>query len=91
MEDAEAEDVQNASQITDPRFCMIPCQFFENDWELGAWGGSDFWSRADELVTRRKSGAGLNVKLTFPFPIAHFIYLEPIHKTVENGVIVYRG
>ncbi|KAJ7915066.1 hypothetical protein B0H13DRAFT_2324721 [Mycena leptocephala] len=57
MEDAEAEDVQNASQITDPRFCMIPCQFFENDWELGAWGGSDFWSRADELVTRIKSGA----------------------------------
>ncbi|KAJ6587440.1 hypothetical protein DFH09DRAFT_1027454 [Mycena vulgaris] len=52
----DAEPVEETSEITDPRFCTISCPDFEADWELGAWGGLDFWRRAEESVARKRWG-----------------------------------
>ncbi|KAJ6483522.1 hypothetical protein C8R47DRAFT_1048968 [Mycena vitilis] len=49
----DVERSEDALGITDARFCIVSCQHFESDWERGAWGEGDFWSRADELLLRR--------------------------------------
>ncbi|KAJ7060145.1 hypothetical protein C8F01DRAFT_1254261 [Mycena amicta] len=40
--------------IQDARFCMVDClraeKHWERDWEEGAWGGRDFWCRAQERL-----------------------------------------
>ncbi|KAJ7673990.1 hypothetical protein DFH06DRAFT_978799 [Mycena polygramma] len=56
----DVERSEDASDITDARFCTVSCQQFESDWERGAWGEGDFWSRADELLARRSRGEGQN-------------------------------
>ena len=40
-------------QIADPRFCVVKCDEFKDDWLEGAWGGDDFWTRAEERVRER--------------------------------------
>ncbi|KAJ7733068.1 hypothetical protein DFH07DRAFT_141322 [Mycena maculata] len=52
----DADPMWETPEIADPRFCMIACPQFENDWELGAWGGLDFWRRADDFVARKRNG-----------------------------------
>ncbi|KAJ7876231.1 hypothetical protein B0H13DRAFT_2279631 [Mycena leptocephala] len=37
----------------DPRFVMLLARNFEEDWEMGARGGEDYWAVADALVKRR--------------------------------------
>ncbi|KAF7335649.1 hypothetical protein MVEN_02219800 [Mycena venus] len=51
--DAGGEDNHDTSEISDPRFCTIPCHLFESDWEEGAWGGLDFWRRAEIELRER--------------------------------------
>ncbi|KAJ7474919.1 hypothetical protein FB451DRAFT_1246995 [Mycena latifolia] len=53
---ADGPGVEGTLEITDPRFCMTSCTQFENDWELGAWGGFDFWRRAEDFVARKSRG-----------------------------------
>jgi hypothetical protein len=40
----------------DPRFVMLLARNFEEDWEMGARGGEDYWAVADALVKRRRAG-----------------------------------
>ncbi|KAJ7058931.1 hypothetical protein C8F01DRAFT_1147572 [Mycena amicta] len=37
-------------EINDPRFCVVECTNYKADWLLGAWGGRDFWCRAEERL-----------------------------------------
>ncbi|KAJ7058938.1 hypothetical protein C8F01DRAFT_1147588 [Mycena amicta] len=47
-------DVEIAeTTIDDPRFVPISCMDFQHDWLNGAWGGTDYWSRAEEIVAAR--------------------------------------
>lgn len=56
--DVDAENSVDTSEITDPRFCEVPCEMFESDWEEGAWGGIDFWRRAEiALQIRNERGS----------------------------------
>ncbi|KAJ7060149.1 hypothetical protein C8F01DRAFT_1144159 [Mycena amicta] len=40
-------------EINDPRFCVVWCKHFLDDWKIGAWGGRDFWALAEERVAER--------------------------------------
>ncbi|KAJ7060147.1 hypothetical protein C8F01DRAFT_1294614 [Mycena amicta] len=40
-------------EIDDPRFCVVFCENFLDDWKTGSWGGHDFWARAEERVAER--------------------------------------
>ncbi|KAK7036221.1 tyrosinase central domain-containing protein [Favolaschia claudopus] len=42
--------------IEDPRLVVIPDREDEKDWELGAYGGDDFWIKAEEFVENKKRG-----------------------------------
>ncbi|KAJ7708122.1 hypothetical protein B0H17DRAFT_451446 [Mycena rosella] len=53
---SDGDRAEGALEITDPRFCMISCWDFETDWELGAWGGLDYWRRAEDFVARKSRG-----------------------------------
>ncbi|KAJ7058932.1 hypothetical protein C8F01DRAFT_1147575, partial [Mycena amicta] len=37
-------------EIDDPRFCVVECTYYKADWIFGAWGGRDFWCRAEERL-----------------------------------------
>ncbi|KAJ7062153.1 hypothetical protein C8F01DRAFT_1082701 [Mycena amicta] len=42
--------------VLDPRFCVDSVGLnscLEDSWELGTWGGRDFWCRAEEIVAAR--------------------------------------
>ncbi|KAJ7235603.1 hypothetical protein B0H12DRAFT_1327423 [Mycena haematopus] len=41
------EPAVDTLEISDPRFCMVWCEMFEDDWKEGAQGGVDFWHRAE--------------------------------------------
>ncbi|KAJ7058923.1 hypothetical protein C8F01DRAFT_1147529 [Mycena amicta] len=52
----QAEDISIAvaeEEITDSRFCVVESFDPTEDWLLGAWGGRDFWCRAEERVAER--------------------------------------
>ncbi|KAJ7058943.1 hypothetical protein C8F01DRAFT_1371089 [Mycena amicta] len=49
--DFDADTVETT--IDDPRFVVVSCSDFEDDWLNGAWGGTDNWSRAEEIVAAR--------------------------------------
>ncbi|KAJ7058896.1 hypothetical protein C8F01DRAFT_1026877 [Mycena amicta] len=58
--DAEDSDISMAvaeEEITDSRFCVVECLDPIEDWLLGAWGGRDFWCRAEERVAERARAA----------------------------------
>ncbi|KAJ7203605.1 hypothetical protein GGX14DRAFT_651779 [Mycena pura] len=40
----------------DPRFVQMFCSQFVDDWKSGALTGSDYWSRAEDFIARRRSG-----------------------------------
>ncbi|KAJ7062172.1 hypothetical protein C8F01DRAFT_1136754 [Mycena amicta] len=40
-------------EIDDPRFCVLSCGEFRDDWLVGAWDGSDVWARGEERVATR--------------------------------------
>ncbi|KAJ7129887.1 hypothetical protein C8R43DRAFT_673963 [Mycena crocata] len=42
--------------VEDPRFVVMECRLYMRDWELGAYTGVDYWSRAEDFVEKRKSG-----------------------------------
>ncbi|KAJ7504182.1 hypothetical protein B0H11DRAFT_507179 [Mycena galericulata] len=55
MVEYEAEFSQYPTH--DPRFVMIICSKYFWDWEAGARGGVDFWSRADTFIAQKRLGA----------------------------------
>jgi hypothetical protein len=40
----------------DPRFVMAEIGNYEEDWRRGAWGGADFWVRADKFIRLKRQG-----------------------------------
>ncbi|KAJ7203544.1 hypothetical protein GGX14DRAFT_461444 [Mycena pura] len=40
----------------DPRFVQIVCSEWLDNWRSGALTGSDYWSRAEDFIARRRSG-----------------------------------
>ncbi|KAJ7616528.1 hypothetical protein FB45DRAFT_1063956 [Roridomyces roridus] len=40
----------------DPRFVWMMCAQFIQDWHMGALSGVDYWTRAEDFVTRRRAG-----------------------------------
>ncbi|KAJ7203538.1 hypothetical protein GGX14DRAFT_651548 [Mycena pura] len=42
--------------LEDPRFVQMFCSQFVDDWKSGALTGSDYWSRAEDFIARRRSG-----------------------------------
>ncbi|KAJ7606677.1 hypothetical protein FB45DRAFT_949646 [Roridomyces roridus] len=44
-------------EIPDPRFCVVACPNFHEDWQLGALGKeADFWARADQFIATKRRG-----------------------------------
>ncbi|KAJ7465970.1 hypothetical protein FB451DRAFT_1138083 [Mycena latifolia] len=43
--------------VHDPRFVVGLYEDYNSDWEAGAKGLPDFWSRADDFVARKRNGA----------------------------------
>ncbi|KAJ7182990.1 hypothetical protein C8R43DRAFT_1116602 [Mycena crocata] len=41
----------------DPRFVLMSCPDFLEDWQMGAQGGTDYWTRAEDFVAKRRLGA----------------------------------
>ncbi|KAJ6592552.1 hypothetical protein B0H19DRAFT_1055262 [Mycena capillaripes] len=42
--------------VKDPRFVAMDCQHEVRDWQMGAHSGFDCWSRAEDLIMKRRSG-----------------------------------
>ncbi|KAJ6578008.1 hypothetical protein B0H19DRAFT_1122092 [Mycena capillaripes] len=40
----------------DPRFVLMYCREIIRDWQIGAYTGVDYWSRAEEFAAKRRSG-----------------------------------
>ncbi|KAJ7622346.1 hypothetical protein FB45DRAFT_1061880 [Roridomyces roridus] len=40
----------------DPRFVQLVCTRYVRDWQMGALKGIDYWARADEFISKRRSG-----------------------------------
>ncbi|KAJ6564386.1 hypothetical protein B0H19DRAFT_1374738 [Mycena capillaripes] len=45
-----------AQLVNDPRFVTLYCAESTQDWQMGARTGLDYWSRAEDLVAKRRSG-----------------------------------
>ncbi|KAJ7119930.1 hypothetical protein C8R43DRAFT_1241712 [Mycena crocata] len=46
---------QNVGELaTDTRFVVMHCREYIKDWQVGAHGGLDFWSRAEDFVAKRR-------------------------------------
>ncbi|KAF7375406.1 hypothetical protein MSAN_00428200 [Mycena sanguinolenta] len=52
--ESPGDAVPFTSTISDPRFCVVWCEAYEEDWEEGAHGGSDFWHRAEIARQKRR-------------------------------------
>ncbi|KAJ7154225.1 hypothetical protein C8R46DRAFT_1227831 [Mycena filopes] len=43
--------------VADARFLvMVTANAVETEWEIGAWGGDDYWARAERFIARRRAG-----------------------------------
>ncbi|KAJ7161899.1 hypothetical protein C8R43DRAFT_991716, partial [Mycena crocata] len=40
----------------EPRFVVMDCQNYHRDWQMGTHCGTDYWVRAEDFVTKRRSG-----------------------------------
>ncbi|KAJ7109570.1 hypothetical protein C8R43DRAFT_1043136 [Mycena crocata] len=49
-------DADMAQLSEDTRFVLTNCTAFFQDWQMGAHAGIDFWSRAEDLIAKRRSG-----------------------------------
>ncbi|KAJ6629306.1 hypothetical protein B0H10DRAFT_1986546 [Mycena sp. CBHHK59/15] len=58
LEDIRIGNHVSESVVQDLRFVMTLCDSFRvyDDWQIGAWGGYDYWRRAEEFVSKRRSG-----------------------------------
>jgi hypothetical protein len=54
----------------DPRFVLMYCREIIRDWQMGAYTGVDYWSRAEEFAAKRRSGEidGASLQLLFAGP-----------------------
>ncbi|KAJ7115140.1 hypothetical protein C8R43DRAFT_125409 [Mycena crocata] len=52
----EAQEFARTIAVSDPRVVVMAVEDFHSDWETGARGGDDFWTRADDLVARKRAG-----------------------------------
>ncbi|KAF7327408.1 hypothetical protein MKEN_00318600 [Mycena kentingensis (nom. inval.)] len=48
--------VHDAGLDMDVRFVLVVCPDYTTDWQRGVLYGEDYWTRADELIARRRSG-----------------------------------
>ncbi|KAJ7127593.1 hypothetical protein C8R43DRAFT_1210837 [Mycena crocata] len=56
------EDPYDRAELTvDSRFVMIVVTKYLEDWETGARGGEDYWSRADQFVKKRRAGVAISL------------------------------
>ncbi|KAJ7119926.1 hypothetical protein C8R43DRAFT_1241708 [Mycena crocata] len=39
----------------DPRYVVMNCRFYVRDWQVGARTGIDYWSRAEDFISKRRS------------------------------------
>ncbi|KAJ7121091.1 hypothetical protein C8R44DRAFT_171875 [Mycena epipterygia] len=44
------------SLVDDPRFVAMESLYFQDDWQIGARGGENFWVRAENFIARRLAG-----------------------------------
>ncbi|KAF7377246.1 hypothetical protein MSAN_00144900 [Mycena sanguinolenta] len=50
-------DEYNVAELTqDPRFVVVVCSEYCEDWVKGVQTGDDYWSRAEDHIAKRKSG-----------------------------------
>ncbi|KAJ7087515.1 hypothetical protein C8R44DRAFT_650122 [Mycena epipterygia] len=40
----------------DFRFVAMYCEYYHLDWQMGAYAGVDYWSRAESFIAKRRSG-----------------------------------
>ncbi|KAJ7058916.1 hypothetical protein C8F01DRAFT_1371066 [Mycena amicta] len=59
--DSEGPALELETRLNDPRFCAVECGLYKQDWEQGAWGEEDLWSRAAKRVAER-AGPGRSVE-----------------------------
>jgi hypothetical protein len=52
--------------ISDPRLVIMTILINKEDWEIGAQGGDDFWSRAEGFVARKRRGEIESALLSIP-------------------------
>ncbi|KAJ7171259.1 hypothetical protein C8R46DRAFT_1032903 [Mycena filopes] len=50
-----AVDVK-AGAVVDARFFMVVCTDWAEDWETGARGGCDIWTRAESFIAKKQAG-----------------------------------
>ncbi|KAJ6592595.1 hypothetical protein B0H19DRAFT_1245452 [Mycena capillaripes] len=55
-EDALRDYGQKHELVMDPRFVVTNFEGEVRDWQMGAHTGIDYWSRAEDLVAKRRSG-----------------------------------
>ncbi|KAJ7828745.1 hypothetical protein B0H14DRAFT_2594455 [Mycena olivaceomarginata] len=51
-----AREFAQGLTISDPRLVIMAILINKEDWEIGAQGGDDFWSRAEGFVARKRRG-----------------------------------
>ncbi|KAJ6566908.1 hypothetical protein B0H19DRAFT_1138857 [Mycena capillaripes] len=62
--------------VRDPRFVMMNCTEAIRDWQIGVHSGADYWSRAEELIAKRRSGEvdALQYRIEDETEIADFLF-----------------
>ncbi|KAJ7088096.1 hypothetical protein C8R44DRAFT_819465 [Mycena epipterygia] len=54
------ESLPDPSSVTelsrDFRFVAMCCECYHLDWQMGAYAGLDYWSRAESFIAKRRSG-----------------------------------
>ncbi|KAJ6592598.1 hypothetical protein B0H19DRAFT_1365034 [Mycena capillaripes] len=55
-EDALTDYPEANEMVKDPRIVVTDCKDYVRDWRRGSHTGIDYWSRAEDLVAKRRSG-----------------------------------
>jgi hypothetical protein len=54
---ASAGDEHHLSALSrDPRFVIMRKMHYIKDWQMGAHGGIDYWTHAEDFISKRRSG-----------------------------------
>ncbi|KAK7058007.1 hypothetical protein R3P38DRAFT_2844018 [Favolaschia claudopus] len=56
VNNAEVFAKKLTTSINDRRVVVIRVSDFRGDWESGAWGGDDFWTRSERFVAKKLKG-----------------------------------
>ncbi|KAJ6534457.1 hypothetical protein DFH09DRAFT_1369819 [Mycena vulgaris] len=51
-----ADDQDGEALARDTRFVVMRCGEYVKDWQTGAYTGSDYWTRAEDFIAKRRSG-----------------------------------